>query len=123
MMSRSVREFGNYKVLALDTSAPEFAGTTLANDLIGLAWEHEAQIVAVPAEALEGQFFELRTGMLGEMAQKFANYRLHLVVFGDVSAHAGSSKAFRDYVYEANMGRTLWFVPDLGALEQRLLEG
>lgn len=116
-------QFGDHTVLVLDASEHLFDVPTLANDLIGLAWEHEADVVAVPAMALPGTFYELRSGMLGEMAQKFANYRLHLVVLGDISAQLTASKAFSDYVYEANMGRTLWFVPDLDALEARMLGG
>lgn len=120
-MSQAVHQFGDQRILVLDASGPRFDVAALANDLIGLAWEQEAQVVAVPATALPDQFYALRSGLLGEMAQKFANYRLHLVVLGDVSVHTHSSKAFRDYVYEANNGRTLWFVPDFEALERRFL--
>lgn len=118
-MSRTVVELANRHVLVLDASH-DLAAATLANDLIGLAWEHEVEIVAVPAECLPTEVFNLRSGILGEMAQKAANYRVRMVIVGDVSGHVAASKAFHDYVYETNKGLTLWMVPDMAALEARL---
>lgn len=121
-MIPSIHQFGNHRVLVLDAVEKDFDKAMLANDLIGLAWEHEASVVAVAVKAMPAQFYELRSGLLGEVTQKFANYRLHLVVLGDVSERVAASKAFRDYVHEANGGRTLWFVRDVDALESRLTE-
>lgn len=118
-MSRTVVELANRHVLVLDASH-DLAAATLANDLIGLAWEHEVEIIAVPVECLPGEVFSLRSGILGEMAQKAANYRVRMVIVGDVSGHVAASKAFHDYVYETNKGLTLWMVPDMAALEARL---
>ena len=119
-MGQSVNQLGDRTVLVLDASGDDFDAEHLANDLVGLAWGHEATVVAVPAGALPDRFYDLRSGLLGDVTQKFANYRLHLVVVGDIADYIASSKAFRDYAYEANKGRTLWFVPDLDALEARL---
>lgn len=119
-MKQSIHQLGDSKVLMLDASGGEFDTDGLANDLIGLAWGHEASVIAVPAEAMPGRFYELRSGLLGEVTQKFANYRLQLVILGDVSQHVAASTAFRDYVHEANGGRTLWFEADLDALAVRL---
>lgn len=38
----------------------------------------------------------------------------------DVSEYTARSSAFRDYVYETNLGRRVWFVADDAELEQRL---
>jgi hypothetical protein len=37
-------------------------------------------------------------------------------------ASVSGSKALRDFIYESNQGRTVWFVPDIAALEQRLAQ-
>lgn len=120
-MDSTVLELGNFNVLVLDASN-DLPAATVPNDLIGLAWEHEVEIVAVPAGCLPEEVFELRSGLLGEMAQKAANYRIRMVIVGDVSRHVAASKAFHDYVYETNKGLTLWFVADLAALETRLAD-
>jgi hypothetical protein len=76
--------------------------------------------VAVPADRLTDDFFQLRTGVAGAIAQKFTDYRMGLAVVGDVSARTTTGAAFRDYVRETNRGLAVWFVADLGELEQRI---
>ena len=48
----------------------------------------------------------------GAVVQKFVNYRLRLVVVGDVSEHVAASTALRDFVREANRGTQTGFVAD-----------
>jgi hypothetical protein len=120
-MSQDIVEIANVTVAVLGATSCDFAVPTLANDLIGLAWEHEAEMVAVPVDCLPAEVFDLRSGLLGEIAQKAANYRVGMVIVGDVSGHVTASNAFHDYVYETNKGSTLWFVPDITALEARLV--
>ena len=45
-------------------------------------------------------FWNLRTGLLGELAQKLVNYRLILQLSGDFGPEIARSGAFRDYVRE-----------------------
>jgi hypothetical protein len=95
-------------------------GADDALDLISAAWEAGATWVAVPAHRLHDDFFRLRTGVAGEMAQKFVNYRLGLAIVGDVSRHATAGSAFQSWVHESNRGAHLWFVDDLAELAARL---
>ncbi|MBF8193911.1 DUF4180 domain-containing protein [Nonomuraea sp. K274] len=90
-----------------------------ALDLIGEAWGRGATWVAVPAERLHDDFFTLRTGVAGEIAQKFVNYGVGLAIVGDVSRHTAASSALRDWVYEVNRGDHIWFVSDLAELTAR----
>ncbi|MFI1226657.1 MULTISPECIES: DUF4180 domain-containing protein [unclassified Streptomyces] len=87
--------------------------------LIGAAFQG-AEIVAVPSTRLDDRFFDLSTGVAGDILQKFANYRLRLVVVGDIDRHLAASSALPDLVREANRGRDIWFLPDLDALFDRL---
>jgi hypothetical protein len=89
-------------------------------EVVAAAVAHGARWIAVPAGRLADEFFTLRSGVAGEIVQKFANYRLGLAVVGDVAAHVARGFALRDFVTEANRGRQLWFVTDEGELEQRL---
>ncbi|MEV0315339.1 DUF4180 domain-containing protein [Nonomuraea fuscirosea] len=81
-------------------------------DLIGEAWSTRATWVSVPADRLPGGFFTLSNGVAGEITQKFAQYGIGLAIVGDVSGHAASSSSVRDWIYECNRGRQLWFVRD-----------
>jgi hypothetical protein len=78
---------------------------------------HEADTVVVPVELLPVEFFQLSSGLAGGIVQKFVNYRMGLIVLGDVSVYAEASAPFRDWVREANRGRELKFVPDQAALD------
>jgi hypothetical protein len=90
------------------------------DDLIGAAWEQQAQMLVIPVARLAPEFFRLQTGLAGALAQKFANYRLRLAIVGDMSSQLGQSEALRDFVRESNRGSMMWFVPDEDALRARL---
>lgn len=53
-------------------------------------------------------FFDLKTGIAGEILQKFSNYRVKLAIVGDFSKH--SSKSLKDFIYESNKARQINFV-------------
>lgn len=107
-------------VLVCDADGVTIASVQDALDhLIGVAFQ-SAEVVAVPSTRLDDSFFDLSTGFAGEVLQKCANYRLRLVVIGDISRHLAASSALPDLVREANRGRDIWFVRDLDALADRL---
>jgi hypothetical protein len=107
-------------ILRIPSDGPAISLTQDALDLIGEAWGANASMVVVPAERFAPAFFDLRSGLLGEVTQKFVNYRIRLVVLGDVSTHTAASDAFRDYVRETNSGDQVWFVADEADLDARL---
>lgn len=107
-------------ILRLPLDGPPLVAAQDALDAIGEAWGADASTIVVPAERFDESFFDLRSGVLGEVTQKFVNYRLRLVVLGDVTAYAEASNAFRDYVRETNAGDQVWFVADEAELAERL---
>ncbi|HWV31423.1 MAG TPA: DUF4180 domain-containing protein [Dyadobacter sp.] len=56
-------------------------------------------------------FFDLKTGIAGEILQKFTTYRVRLAIVGDF-AH-DESKSLRDFIFESNKGRQVNFVPSV----------
>ncbi len=91
-----------------------------AVDLIGEAMSSGAELVLVPVERLDEDFFQLKSGLAGHFIQKFVTYRRRLVIVGDISEHVAGSRALRDFVYETNRGDQVWFVADLQELGERL---
>jgi hypothetical protein len=89
-------------------------------DALGLIYEAEADWIAVPVARLDPAFFDLSSGLAGDIVQKFANYRQRLAVVGDISDALAESGALRDFVRESNRGRQLWFVADGDELTRRL---
>jgi hypothetical protein len=114
-----VQERAGVPVLVCDPDGPPVATVQDALDLVGAAFLG-AEVVAVPASRLDEDFFSLGTRFAGEVMQKFVNYRLRLVVLGDISRHLAASAALRALVHESNQADHVWFLPDLDALDARL---
>jgi hypothetical protein len=107
-------------VLVLPADGPAIAGGQDVLDLIGDAYGHQADLLAVPVGRLDPGFFRLSTGIAGEVLQKFVNYQLRLAVVGDLSPQLAESSALRAFVHESNNGRHVWFVEDLDELDAKL---
>jgi hypothetical protein len=90
-------------------------------DLIGEARGHGADLVVIPAECLGDDFFRLRTGIAGEVIQKFVTYQVRLAILGDISRHVNDSSALRDFVREANEGSHCWFVTNREEMRKLLV--
>jgi Domain of unknown function (DUF4180) len=69
--------------------------------------EHGARGLLLDRAALPASFFDLSTGVAGELVQKLVNYGIHMAaVVPDLSAH---SPRFQEFVREANKGRQFRF--------------
>src|SRR5688572_8733965 len=110
-MTDQVMQRRGVPVLVCDPVGTPVASEQDALDLIGASFG-QAEVVAIPASRLDERFFALRTGFAGQIMQKFVNYRVRLVIVGDISQRTGASTALRDLVRESNRGRQVWFVAD-----------
>jgi len=46
------------------------------------------------------EFWDLKSGLLGELAQKLVNYKIQLTLSGDFTPEANASRAFSAYISE-----------------------
>ena len=111
------------RVFECASEGPLLCSERDAVDIIGAALSQRASLVVIPVARLAGDFFSLRTRIAGEIVQKFVNYGLRLVIVGDIARHVEASDALRDFVFETNRGRQVWFLPDMAELESRLAAG
>jgi hypothetical protein len=88
--------------------------------VIGDALTLGVDTVVVPVERLEPGFFDLQSGVAGDIVQAFVTYGLRLVVLGELPPVAAASRSFAAFVLEANRGGQTWFVDSLAALEAKL---
>jgi len=63
--------------------------------------------VILNKEALGKKFFDLSSGLAGEVIQKFVNYRMPVAIVGDFSKYKSTS--LRDFIYECNNGNHIYF--------------
>lgn len=119
-MNAGVQHIAGQTCLIADATGPPIDTADAARDLIGEAMAQGASIIVVPVTRLDPSFFQLRSGLAGDVLQKVVNYGRKLAVVGDISAHVAASDAFRDVVREADRGESVYFAADLDALVARI---
>jgi len=56
-------------------------------------------------------FFDLKSGLAGDILQKFSTYQGRLAIIGDFTKY--ESKCLRDFIYESNKGKRINFVSSM----------
>lgn len=110
-MNGSFVEVNGIRGYQLAVQGSELRTGNDAVDVMSAASEERAAFIVIPAERLGEDFFDLRTGIAGEIVQKFVMYGARVVIVGDISRRVAESKSLAAFVAEANCGRNLWFVP------------
>ena len=116
-------EYGDDHVLICDRQGDAIDSRQDALDVIGEGLGLGATLIAIPVVRLGPSFFDLRSGLAGEIAQAAVNYSQKLAVVGDISEHVARSNAFHDWVVECNRGSDLCFVASIDELKARLSDG
>ena len=78
-------------------------------DLLGDLYYQGFDKIVIYEKDITPDFFDLKSGIAGEILQKFSNYRVRLAIVGDFSKY--TSKSLRDFIYESNKGKQINFVP------------
>jgi hypothetical protein len=89
-----------------------------AVDLMGNASYSGCSMIIIRESNLNADFFRLKTGLAGEILQKFSNYRIKLAIIGDFSKY--KSKSLQDFIRESNKGNRIFFVENIEAALIRL---
>lgn len=119
----SIETWHGRRVSICSADGSLLATTGDINDFLSMAFEANADWLALPVSRLGQDFLRLRTRLAGETTQKFVNYHVGLAIIGDISVEIAASDALADYVRESNRGRAVWFLPDLGSLKTALEAG
>jgi hypothetical protein len=64
--------------------------------------------IIIRKENITDDFFDLPTGIAGEILQKFSNYNIRLAITGDYANI--NSKSLKDFIYESNKTKRILFV-------------
>jgi len=79
-----------------------------ALELMASAWyEAGCACIVLEKSALSEAFFDLKSGLAGDILQKFSNYSYKLAIVGDFSGY--NSRSLRDFIYECNNGSLVFF--------------
>ncbi|MBN1118528.1 MAG: DUF4180 domain-containing protein [Bacteroidales bacterium] len=80
-------------------------------DLLGNAGFQGANGIIIHKSNLKPEFFDLKTGIAGEILQKFSNYNQRLAIVGDFSQY--KSKSLQDFIRESNRIGRITFVSNI----------
>ncbi len=75
-----------------------------------VSYESGCNRIIINKQAVCDEFFDLKTRLAGEILQKFMNYQTKIAIIGDFSIY--SSKSLKDFMYESNNGRDIFFLSD-----------
>ncbi|ASZ12729.1 DUF4180 domain-containing protein [Chitinophaga pendula] len=92
--------------------------TADALDVIGNVRYQGAGSIIVESGQLHPDFFDLKTGVAGDILQKFSTYDTRLAIVGDFSIF--NSNALRDFIYESNKGGRVNFVATIAEAREKL---
>ena len=89
-----------------------------AQEFLDLIMNLPSDRIVLYTENIDESFFDLRTGLAGEILQKATNYSRRLGIVGDYSRYA--SQSLRDFIYESNKGNKIVFVDSLDEALRKL---
>ncbi|HEX2969733.1 MAG TPA: DUF4180 domain-containing protein [Bacteroidales bacterium] len=96
----------------------EISGPGEILDLMADARYNGSDRMIFHSKDLNPGFFELKTGIAGEILQKFSNYRMKLSIVGDFSEI--KSKSLNDFIRESNRTGIITFVATMEEALERL---
>ncbi|TCD11528.1 DUF4180 domain-containing protein [Pedobacter frigidisoli] len=80
-------------------------------DLLGNLYYQDYDKIIIYEKGISPVFFHLKSGLAGEILQKFSNFRVQLAIVGDFKSH--TSQSIKDFIYESNKGKQVNFLPTI----------
>ena len=76
--------------------------------LMSAKYDIGTENIVVDKKLITEDFFILSKGLAGEILQKYVNYGGRIAIYGDYSHY--TSKPLKDFIYESNKGKDVFFV-------------
>ena len=107
-MKLSIHKINNIPLAVLERTDYPLSSVQDALDLIANADYQGARRIMIKKDHLHPDFFDLKTGLAGDILQKFVNYYMKLAIVGDLSEY--KSNSLRSFVRESNKAGQIFFV-------------
>jgi hypothetical protein len=89
-----------------------------ALDLISDLGNNDCNRIIIKETNLNNDFFRLKSGLAGDILQKFSTYGVKLAIIGDFSKY--KSARLQDFIRESNKGNQIFFLGSLDSALTRL---
>lgn len=118
-MKINVVKLNNAEIANIESSELLINDVQSALDLMAtVRYETDCDRMVINKSAISEDFFDLSTKLAGDILQKYINYQMKIAVVGDFSVY--KSKSLRDFIYECNNGKDIFFMPDENEAIERL---
>lgn len=99
------------KVAIVESSEIEISDVQGALDLMAsIKYTDGCDKIMINKSNITEEFFDLRTKLAGEILQKYMNYNVTIAIVGDFEGY--DSKSLKDFIYECNKGKRVFFLKD-----------
>lgn len=117
-MHIDIHEEGNIRIAEVTSEDIIITHAADGLDLLGNLYFQDVDRIILHEKNITPDFFDLKTGLAGELLQKFSNYKVRLAIIGDFEKY--TSKSFRDFMFESNQRRQVNFLDTVAAAKERL---
>ena len=81
---------------------------TALDVLMSAKYDIGTKNIVIDKKLIVEDFFNLSKGLAGEILQKYVNYGGRIAIYGDYTGY--TSKPLKDFIYESNKGKDVFFV-------------
>jgi hypothetical protein len=111
-------KIGEENIAELISDKIELSKAQDAVDLMGNCFNSKTKKLIIHEKNLIPSFFDLKTGIAGEILQKFVNYNFKIAIIGDFSKY--QSSVLKDFIYESNKQGEINFVKSIEEAKEKL---
>lgn len=106
-MEFTINRKGNSAVAIISSEDIIIHSVNDALDLMANVRYQECDKMILRKEQITDDFFELKSGIAGEILQKYTNYQMRVAIVGEFTGY--NSKSLNDFIYECNQGNKILF--------------
>ncbi|TKC09408.1 DUF4180 domain-containing protein [Pedobacter frigoris] len=117
-MDIKAHEIGNIKIAEVVSAEVIVKNAEEGLQLLVDVYYQDFDKIIIHEKNITPDFFNLKSGIAGEILQKVSNYRMQLFIIGEFSKYPGNS--IKDFIYESNRGRQVNFLDSVASAIERL---
>ncbi len=117
-MKTQIHQINNTKIAELISNELLIKEIQDGLDLMVNVYYQDIDRMILYEKNIVSEFFDLKTGIAGEILQKFSNYKMKLAIVGDFEKY--QSKSLNDFIFESNKVGQINFVASLEEALERL---
>jgi hypothetical protein len=110
-MNIIIHQQEQFKIAEIDSDKVLFINLESALEILTNLYYLEFDAIIIHQKNVASEFFDLKTGLAGDILQKFSNFKMKLAVIGDFSNY--ESKSLKDFIFESNKLKQTIFVADI----------